>query len=163
MYKKDYVLLNKEGYFYSVYNDDAYIIANIMKYRLVHTFDDNVKTGFPVNLYFKVIERLEKYKISFRVSNIPSDNKDYGKYNNYFKYLKRDLPVDSVLINDKENKRYSGSFTIKFDDEEEYYEINDNISEDASIIKLVYKNNIGDIVEYNGEKFKIIDKNIEFK
>ena len=67
------------------------------------------------------------------------------------------------MINDKENKRYSGSFTIKFDDEEEYYEINDNISEDASIIKLVYKNNIGDIVEYNGEKFKIIDKNIEFK
>ena len=75
------VNLKKEGSFYSVYNNDAFIISYLMNYKLVNIDNINVKTGFPTYLLDKVLTKLKKYHISYFISDT-NEFIDYGKYNN---------------------------------------------------------------------------------
>lgn len=160
------VYFRREGFFYSVYNDDAYIVSYIMDYKLVKLNDDEVKTGFPIDLLEHVINYLRRNHVSYCTSDRPEKHFDFGKENRYHKMIKRDLPVASSMTEQNKKKRYTGSFSIIFDDEsdEESYIIGENISSDAEIVKLVYENETGKIVSLSsGEKFQIISKNIEEK
>ena len=155
------VHLNKEGSFYSVYNNDAFVISYIMNYKLVNIDNINVKTGFPTYLLDKVLTKLKKYHISYLVSDTNEFN-DYGKYNNYKKFLHTDLMVESNLINNQ-NKNYKGTFEILFEDENEKqtFEIDKNINQNAEIVTKVINNDIGSTITLkSGIKFKIISKNI---
>lgn len=150
------VNLKKEGSFYSVYNNDAFIISYLMNYKLVNIDNINVKTGFPTYLLDKVLTKLKKYHISYFVSDT-NEFIDYGKYNNYKKFLHTDLMVESNL------KNYQGTFEILFEDEDEKqtFEINKNINQNAEIVNKVINNDIGSTVTLkSGIKFKIISKNI---
>lgn len=165
MKKEETVCFIREGYFYSVYNDDAYIISYIMNYKLVKINENEVKTGFPIDLLEHVINYLKRNHISYYTSDRPEKYFDFGKENRYHRMIKRDLPI-VFSMEYKNKKKYVGNFSIVFDDEldEEDYTIGDNINNDAEIVKLVYENNIGQTVRLkSGEKFQIVSKNIEEK
>ncbi len=160
------ICFKREGYFYSVYNDDAYIISYIMNYKLVQINDNEIKTGFPTNLLDHVIDYLKRNKVSYYTSDQPEKSFDFGQNNRYHKMIKRNLPIVSSWLEQNKKKRYVGNFSIIFNDEleEEKYIIEENISSDAEIVRLVYENEIGKTVSLkSGEKFQIISKNIEEK
>lgn len=151
-----------EGSFYSVYDDDAYIISNIMGYKLINIGHDRVKTGFPVHNLKRVLSFLNKNQISYTIKN-EGISKDFGTNNKYNYAVKRDLPVESIY-HKQLPKTYTGSFCIQFLDEieKEVYNIGENIKSDAEIVKKVYENDIGKTVTLNsGIQFKIISKNIK--
>ena len=59
---------------------------------------------------------------------------------------------------------YSGMFKIKYNDEdEEKFIIGKNINENAPIIKEVYKCDVNDTFNFNGEKVTVIMKKIDYK
>lgn len=151
-----------EGNFYSVYDDDAYIISNIMGYKLINIGHDRVKTGFPVHNLKRVLSFLNKNQISYTIKN-EGISKDFGPNNKYNYAIKRDLPVESIY-HKQPPKTYTGSFCIQFLDEieKEVYNIGENIKSDAEIVKKVYENDIGKTVTLNsGIQFRIISKNIK--
>ena len=160
------VHLNKEGSFYSVYNNDAFVISYIMNYKLVNIDNINVKTGFPTYLLDKVLTKLKKYHISYLVSDTNEFN-DYGKYNNYQKCFEIDPTHTGVcfqlFLRCIQNKNYKGTFEILFEDENEKqtFEIDKNINQNAEIVTKVINNDIGSTITLkSGIKFKIISKNI---
>lgn len=73
------IYFKREGFFYSVYNDDAYIISYIMNYKLVKINDSDVKTGFPVHNLDNVIYYLRRNHISYYTSDQPEKSFDFGK------------------------------------------------------------------------------------
>lgn len=153
----DFVKFKGNGYYYNIYNDDAYVVAFIMGYKL---FIRNgvVTTGFPCYLLNEVIKYLDKNKISYIVDDII---KDYGILNQYKKFVRKDIPITST---NEMKKIYCGKFSILFlgDEEIESFEIGKDISSDAEIVKIVYDNEIGSINTLkSGEKFKIISKDIK--
>lgn len=154
---ENFIKFKGNGYYYNVYGDDAYIIAYIMKYKLI---DRNgiITTGFPCDLLNEVLSFLDKNRISYIIDDIV---KDYGNLNQYKRFVKKDIPV----ISTNETKRiYSGNFSVLFLDEEEveYFEIGTNISSDAEIVKLVSANDINSICTLKSNlKFKIVSKNIK--
>lgn len=155
------VKIKKIGNFYSVYDNDAYIISYIMKYKLVNIGNDRVKAGFPIYLLDEVLY-LKRNKISYMV-DYPAINIDFGSENRYLKCLKKNLPVESLYFNEKITLSFYGGFSVLFDgdDEIENYEIGSNIESDAEIVSKVYEHNINDIIILNsGIKAKIISKGI---
>lgn len=52
---KEYIVIIKIGTFYEVYNKDAYIISNLMNYK-VKTISNTIRSGFPSNSLNKVLE-----------------------------------------------------------------------------------------------------------
>lgn len=105
MYKEkymDYIIMIKVGNFYETYNDDAYILSNIIKYN-VKNFNTYKRVGFPLSSLGKVkkelidskinyiiIEKLDVYKIV--------ENKKF-KTNNYQEY--KDKSNDLFEINNR--------------------------------------------------------------
>lgn len=153
----DFVEFKGNGYYYNVYNDDAYIVAHIMGYKL-YIKNGVVTAGFPCHLLNEVVKYLEKNRISYIVDDTI---KDYGILNQYKKFVRQDIPITST---DEVKKIYSGKFSILFlgDEEVETFEIGKDISSDAEIVKIVYDNEIGSINTLNsGERFKIISKDIK--
>lgn len=153
----NFVKFEEDGCFYNVYNDDAYVIAYIMKYKL---FSKNgvVTAGFPCDLLNEVLSFLDKNRISYIVDDVI---KDYGTLNQYKRFIKKDIPVGS---GDEVKKTYSGNFSVLFFDERDadYFEIDKDISSDAEIVRIVFNNDVNSInVLKSGEKFKIISKNIK--
>ena len=55
--------------FYEVYNDDAFIISELMDYKLVLEYKNLIKTGFPEMALDKVMSTLRKNKVSYQVSD----------------------------------------------------------------------------------------------
>lgn len=72
--------LKKNGGFYSVYGDDAYILFYFFDYKI-----SDSKVGFPLSAYNKVINKLEENYISYKdeVNNKLVDFKRKNKYS-YF-------------------------------------------------------------------------------
>ena len=83
-----YLKLNYNN-FYEAYNDDAYVVAYIMKYKLVLLENNYVKVGFPSELLNEVISFLKKNKVSYFVIDNPKLGCNYGKDNQYFKIFKK--------------------------------------------------------------------------
>ncbi len=79
-----YVIMIKIGVFYEVYNEDAYVIHNIMDYK-VKDMKNNKRLGFPVNSYNKVIIGLDRAKVNYMVIDKEIIKKKFNK-NNYSKY-----------------------------------------------------------------------------
>ena len=162
-YINNCVKLKKNTYFYNAYNDDAYVIAKLMNYKLVQIKNDSITVGFPTHLLKDVLKKLEKYKVSYYVYGNKNLFKDFKQNNNYIKYLDKSLPVESTTLAKKQPK-YSGTFTVMFANENELeeYIIDKTIDSNAEIVKLVYQNNVGDILTLqSGIKFIIIAKNIK--
>ncbi len=159
------VILNKtKNNFYEVYNDDAYVLASIMKYKLVLENDNLIKTGFPNSLLSDVIHFLKKNSVSFEVDDDIELSCDFGSENRYNKFLKKNIPVEKIYA--PHIKKYSGSFEVIFEDDdiEEWYIIDKDINGNAELVIKTYQNNIGDEVSLDsGIKFKIVGKNIEYK
>ena len=148
--------------FYEVYNDDAFVIANIMGYKLVLEHKNLVKTGFPEAVLDKVVGMLRKNKVSFMVSDDTSLSSDFKDQNRYNTFAKNDVPVERVYK--LYVPKYSGSFEVLFEDEKESesYVIGENISWDAELVDKVYKNDVDKIVTLDsGITFKIIKKDLK--
>lgn len=62
-YNKDYLLIFKNGKFYNVYNDDAFIFHYLFNYKILK--DD--KSGFPETGLVKVINTLDNEKINYQI------------------------------------------------------------------------------------------------
>ena len=114
--------------FYEVYNDDAFVIANIMGYKLVLEYKDLIKTGFPETVLEEVAGMLRKNKVSFMVSDDTSLCSDFKEQNRYDDFLETNIPVERVY--ELYVPKYSGSFEVLFEDEKESesYVIGENIS-----------------------------------
>ncbi len=162
---KDVVFLKlNQNNFYEAYNDDAYVVAYIMKYKLVLFGKDYVKVGFPSELLSEVISYLKRNKISFFISDEPKLSCNFGKYNQYQRFLKKDIAIDKTY--NVNSKKYYGTFSIIYEYEHVIFNfiIGKNINHDAEIVKKVYDNEVNSIVTLNsGIKFKIIRKNMEYK
>lgn len=76
------VKIRKSGTFYSVFDDDCYILYYLFGYQIKH-----YKTGFPKSALNKIINAFSEKKINYEV--IGEDNKgNFKNLNNYNKYLK---------------------------------------------------------------------------
>ena len=160
--REEFVKLYHLGSWYKVYEDDARVVSSIINYKL---FEDpktgKLCVGFPDYLIDNILYMLKVCSVSYILPNDDNFIKDFGIHNNYNKYLKYSLPISYVRKDFNVKKNIKGTFTIKFEnDNEEIYEIGNNISSDAKLVSLVMKNNIGDKVFINGEYFYIIEKNI---
>lgn len=80
-----YVIMIRVGIFFEVYDDDAYIVHNIMNYK-VKNMKGYKRLGFPVNSYNMVINGLDKAKINYMIIDKDIVKKKFNK-NNYNKYL----------------------------------------------------------------------------
>lgn len=61
-----YVILIKVGIFYETYNEDAYILNNLLGYK-ISDINGNKRLGFPVNSFTKVTLKLKKFKINYLI------------------------------------------------------------------------------------------------
>lgn len=162
---EDVVFLKlKQNNFYEAYNDDAYVVSYIMKYKLVLFGKNYVKVGFPSELLSEVISYLKRNKVSFVISDDSKLSCDFGKYNQYKRFLRKDIPINTTY--NFYQKKYYGTFSIIYDGEPEIFDfiIDKNINPNAEVVKKVYENEVNSIVTLNsGIKFKIERKDMEYK
>ena len=150
--------------FYEVYNDDAFIISELMDYKLVLEYKNLIKTGFPEMALDKVISTLRKNKVPYQVSDDDSLVAFFGKDNHYDRFVKKDRPVERVYS--PYIPKYSGNFEVTFldDNETEKFVIGDNIEGNTELVAKVYEKEIGSIITLNsGIKVKIINKSMTYK
>lgn len=86
---KDYIIIQKQGIFYTVYGLDAYIISYIFDYQIKLN-----KVGFPN------IDKLNNLKINYIVIN---ENKKKFKNNNYSKYTLENINKMNKIIDKLKN------------------------------------------------------------
>ena len=151
------------GSWYKCFGDDAKIISFITDYKLfedIRTLQPTV--GFPESSIDKVVTYLKQNKINYTLVNDSDRIYDFGNENNYDRFLHDDLPFSYVVNGRQVNKKITGRFIVKYESEEESEEfiINDTISQEAELTKKVLSANIGDIVNINGERVLIIEKEI---
>lgn len=80
---KNSVEIFKNGGFYSVYNNDTYILYYLFGYKII----DN-RVGFPLKAYDKVINKFDDLKISYCNKN-SNEEKNFKKLNKYNYYLEK--------------------------------------------------------------------------
>jgi DNA mismatch repair ATPase MutS len=98
-YKPKYLIHQKEnpkflnlqliGKFYEAFGNDAYVLGNIMGYKVKVNNKGTAKSGFPVEALDKVINVLESKKVSYAVYH--ADEITHRKkflLNQYKKYMK---------------------------------------------------------------------------
>ena len=81
--EKDFIQFKKNGKFYNVYDNDAYIISYLLHYKMV-----NGRVGFPINSINKVTNILEDKKISYKLDEEYKNYKDLNKYSMVLEYSK---------------------------------------------------------------------------
>lgn len=107
----NYVLLIRSGNFYICLNEDAIVMNNIFKYKIIET-TNIIKIGFPISIYSKVIEELINKKINYVLIDNDIVDKKKFKENNYLKYstsnysmyLNRINKLEEILKNNLNNK-----------------------------------------------------------
>ena len=80
---KNNVEIFKNGWFYSLYNNDTYIFYYLFGYKII----DN-RVGFPLSAYDKVINKLEELKIDYENKSLDVCKK-FKKVNKYNKIKKK--------------------------------------------------------------------------
>ena len=93
-----YVVLIKVGVFYETYNEDCLVLNNLFGYK-IKNIGDYYRTGFPINSYSKVIEKLNKTKINYLIIGNEVIKRKFNK-NQYDCYIKADLNIDQRIIDD---------------------------------------------------------------
>lgn len=81
-----YILLIRCGNFYISLNEDAIVINNIFKYKIIES-TNFIKCGFPLSSLSKIEKRLEELKINYLVIDNDIIEKEKYNKNNYNKYL----------------------------------------------------------------------------
>lgn len=78
-------MIKESGKFYRAYDNDALIINVLIGYQVL----PGLRIGFPDNALFKVLNRLEENKISYRVIVKGQIEKEYSykKLNQYNKFV----------------------------------------------------------------------------
>lgn len=107
--RSDSIIIMKNGVFYNVLGKDCYIMKNIFGYK-VSTFGDTVKVGFPIKGLNKVLDTLDKLKISYLVYENEIVLDVYYDSENYELFLKNNLS-----INDRIKSIYERLNEIKYD------------------------------------------------
>ena len=108
--KKDSIIIMKNGIFYNVLGKDAYILKNIFNYK-VSVFGSTIKVGFPIRSLNKVLDILDKLKISYLVYEDFIVLEAHYNSENYDLFLKNNLSVNDRIkfINERLNE-------IKYDE-----------------------------------------------
>ena len=103
--KKKFIIIMKNGIFYNVLGKDCYILKNIFNYK-VGVFGNTVKVGFPIGSLNKVLDTLDKLKISYIVYEKEIVLETYFNGDNYSKFLKDNLSINDRIriINEKLNE-----------------------------------------------------------
>lgn len=92
-----YVVLIKVGVFYETYNEDCLVLNNLFGYK-IKNIGDYYRTGFPINSYSKVIEKLNKIKINYLIIGDEVIKRKFNK-SQYDCYIKADLNIDNRIDN----------------------------------------------------------------
>ncbi len=157
------VILTHGDYWYRAYGDSAYVLSFITDYKLFE--DSNTKrpaVSFPIDSIDKVISLLNKNKINYYLK-YEDIYKDFGEENNFKNFIHKDLPFSYIKENEVIKKIPKGSFKVQYEGENpEEYVIGEDISEDAELTKKVEESNIGDVIEINQYKIRVIEKNINY-
>ena len=95
----NYVIIRKNGGFYYVFDDDAYVVSYLTNYKIV-----NDRCGFPISSLDKVINLLEDNSVNYVVRENMEDKykKNYKKNNKYEKILdkgKKKFNIDYRINN----------------------------------------------------------------
>lgn len=154
-------LIRRESW-YKTYNDDAKVVSMVTDFKV---YKDCKSSGyalsFPIYSLDKVLYNLERNKINYRLvfENI---SKDFGDDNNYDNFRNGNLPSVYYVLGKEVKRKVKGSFKVQFEGEDiEEYIIGENINNEAELVKKILSSNINDIMDINGNKVKLIDKNIE--
>ena len=94
---KNSVLIRKDGKFYHVFNDDAYIFNYLFNYNIV-----NYRVGFPISAYSKVINKLEENTINYVALGDEKIEKNFKNKNKYKRVLELSMDKDRVFNKLKE-------------------------------------------------------------
>ena len=111
--KKDYLVIRKEGLFYSVFDSDAEILNYLFDYKII-----NNRCGFPINAINKVLNTLEEKKINYEIigeDNVKANYKRQNQYSYFLSKAKNKLLVTKMIYELKDKLE-----TLK---EETLYEI----------------------------------------
>lgn len=92
----NYVLLIKNGNFYTCLKSDASVMNSIFNYKIIET-KKYIRSGFPLGSLLKVTNRLIELNINYLVIDKDIVEKKKFKDNNYQKYLK--FNNYSIIIN----------------------------------------------------------------
>ena len=79
---KKYIEIKRQGVFYNVYNEDAYIIMGLTKYKIT-----NGRIGFPISSIDRIKNILNENKINYVVIDDDKIEDKKFKNNRYNKYL----------------------------------------------------------------------------
>ena len=71
------IIFRKAGNFYSVFDDDAFILNSLFHYKI-----KDGRVGFPINSIDKVTNKLKELHIDFRLDNV-NTHFDDNKYDYY--------------------------------------------------------------------------------
>ena len=106
-----FIIIMKNGIFYNVLGKDCYILKNIFNYK-VGVFGNTVKVGFPIGSLNKVLDTLDKLKISYIVYEEFVCLETHYNSKNYDLFLKNNLSINDRIkfICEKLNE-------IKYDEE----------------------------------------------
>lgn len=82
----DYVLLIKSGNFYICLNNDAFVLSNLLNYKIIES-KNFVKCGFPLTTLDKVIKKLNLENVNYLVIEKEIIEKKKFQNNRYKNYL----------------------------------------------------------------------------
>ena len=80
-----YLIIIKSGNFYICLNEDAIVLNNAFKFKIIES-KKFIKCGFPLSSLFKVINRLNDIKINYLIVDNDITEKEKYTTNNYDKY-----------------------------------------------------------------------------
>lgn len=80
------IILFKSGNFYISFDEDAVVLNNTLKFK-INELKNNIKVGFPINLFDKYKKALDELNVNYLVienkeivMKILFDNNNYNKY-----------------------------------------------------------------------------------
>lgn len=83
---KEYLVLLKSGNFFIALNNDAIVMNNVFKYKIIRS-KNFIKSGFPLGSLDKVIDRLKIENINYVLIDNELNSKEKFKNNNYSKFV----------------------------------------------------------------------------
>lgn len=101
---KDYVILIKSGSFYETFNEGAYVLNNLLGYK-IKELKCGKRVGFPLVSLNKVINVLCQKKINYIVFEEEVKEKKKFNKNNFSSFLSDiDLRIENIYISLKKMK-----------------------------------------------------------
>lgn len=160
------VKLYLKGSWYKVYNDDAKIVSYLTGYELFELEKGKPLVGYPYKCKEKVESYLIEHKINYTFPRKDSRNVDFGDQNQYETFLdiaKNGLPTSHVRNKETSRLEPKGSFEVKYHGEEPMqFTIDETISADAELVKLVLKHDENEQFYVNEYLVTLIRKDISF-